>query len=143
MVINAVYHSHGLTDQKKQRIPVSLGEGEFVDIFFARSKDKYGIAIDDYNGNLTKMIILDSINNVIKQNILLRQGLRKHRRMSRISSPRPAGASTLSGSWPGNTISSYKKTSAPRSFILFDSIVHDDTSCTHSSLKIIEDLYQE
>jgi len=34
MVINAVYHSHGLTEQKKQRIPVTLGEGQFVDIFF-------------------------------------------------------------------------------------------------------------
>lgn len=71
IAINAVYHSHGLTHEKKERIPVRLRDGEYVDMFFARSADRYGIAIDDYNGILTKMKVLDSINRVIEQNELL------------------------------------------------------------------------
>ncbi|TFH40904.1 MAG: response regulator, partial [Chrysiogenales bacterium] len=71
MTINAVYHSHGHTDQKQQRAPIELAKGECVDIFFARSANRYGIAIDDYKGKLSKMTILGSIDKVIKQNTLL------------------------------------------------------------------------
>ena len=34
MVINAVYHSHGLTQEKLERIPVELPDDKFVDIQF-------------------------------------------------------------------------------------------------------------
>ncbi|HOW81708.1 MAG TPA: response regulator [Spirochaetota bacterium] len=71
MAINAVYHSHGLTREKEARIQVRLKEGEHVDIFFGRSGSKYGIAIVDYNGILTKMRILESINRVVEQSMLL------------------------------------------------------------------------
>ena len=71
MAINAVYHSHGFTAEKLKRIPVTLPEDSFVDLFFCRADDTYAISITDYNGKLTKERILESINDVIKQNMLL------------------------------------------------------------------------
>lgn len=71
MAINAVYHSHGLTEEKLHRIPVLLSEGKYVDIHFCRNRDSYAISITDYNGKLTKEKILESINAVIIQNELI------------------------------------------------------------------------
>jgi CheY-like chemotaxis protein len=71
MAINAVYHSHGFTAEKLKRVSVNLPENSFVDIFFCRADDTYAISITDYNGKLTKERILESINDVIKQNMLL------------------------------------------------------------------------
>ena len=71
MTINAVYHSHGLTEEKLHRIPVVLGEDKYVDIHFCRNSDSYGISITDYNGKLTREKILESINAVIIQNELI------------------------------------------------------------------------
>ncbi len=71
MVINAVYHSHGLTQEKLERIPVELPEDKFVDIQFCYTDDAFAISITDSNGLLSKDKILESINNVIKQNMLI------------------------------------------------------------------------
>jgi two-component system chemotaxis response regulator CheY len=71
MAINAVYHSHGLTREKEARQPVTLDADDCVDIFFARSSDKYAISIVDYRGVLTKQKILESINRVIEQTNLI------------------------------------------------------------------------
>lgn len=71
MAINAVYHSYGFTDEKLKRIPVKLPENSFVDLFFGRAEESYAISITDYNGNLTREKVLESINDVIKQNMLL------------------------------------------------------------------------
>lgn len=71
MIINAVYHSHGYTREKEMRIPVTLGENEYVDLFFAYGANGYGIAITDYKGKLSKIKILDSINKAIEQSQLI------------------------------------------------------------------------
>lgn len=71
MAINAVYHSYGFTEEKLNRIPVNLPENSFVDLFFGRTEESYAISITDYNGNLTRERVLESINDVIKQNMLL------------------------------------------------------------------------
>ena len=73
MVINAVYHSHGLTLEKLDRIPVKLPDDKFVDIQFCYNDDSFAISITDSNGNLSKDKILESINNVIKQNMLIEE----------------------------------------------------------------------
>jgi len=75
MVINAVYHSHGFTREKLDRIPVELPDDKFVDIQFGYNTDSYAISITDSNGNLTKERILESLNNVIKQNILIENSI--------------------------------------------------------------------
>ena len=73
MVINAVYHSHGLTQEKLDRIPVELPDDKFVDIQFCYNDDSFAISITDSNGKLSKDKILESINNVIKQNMLIEE----------------------------------------------------------------------
>ncbi|MCU0821105.1 MAG: response regulator [Spirochaetes bacterium] len=71
MIINAVYHSHGYTKEKEDRILITLKKGEHVDVFFGKNKNCYGITIDDYVGKLTKNKILESLHKSIKQSQLL------------------------------------------------------------------------
>ena len=75
IIINAVYHSHGFTNEKLNRIPVELPNDKFVDIHFCRTDDAFAIAIIDSNGKLTKMKILESINNTVKQNHLIEESM--------------------------------------------------------------------
>jgi len=75
MVINAVYHSHGFTKEKLDRIPVELPPDKFVDIQFCHNANSYAISITDSNGKLTKDKILESLNNVIKQNMLIENSI--------------------------------------------------------------------
>jgi CheY-like chemotaxis protein/two-component sensor histidine kinase len=142
MAINAVYHSHGLTDEKLQRIAVQLGENEYVDIFFARSKDKYGIAIDDYNGKLSKMKILDSINKVIEQNILLNEATETEADITDFISETGRGID-LVRRLAGEYLFIIQKNVRTEIMIIFDPTYDNDTMGTHSSLKIIEDQTQE
>lgn len=67
IIINAVYHAHGHTQKKIDRSPVVLNKDEYVDIFFAHSNNNFGISIIDYNGKLSKKIILNSIYNVVNE----------------------------------------------------------------------------
>jgi CheY-like chemotaxis protein len=142
MVINAVYHSHGLTEQKKQRVPVTLGDGEFVDIFFGRSPDTFGIAIDDYRGKLTKMIILDSINNVIKQNNMIEQAGSSNNEVFLQISETGRGID-LVRKLAGEYYFVIKKDVRTEILILFDMNYRKNTCSDYSSLKIIEDLSRE
>ncbi|MBN1499190.1 MAG: response regulator, partial [Spirochaetes bacterium] len=65
IIINAVYHGHGFSEEKLKRIPVDLPENSIVqaDVFY--NNDSYAISITDYNGILTKDTILKSMYNVI------------------------------------------------------------------------------
>ncbi|MGV7928235.1 MAG: response regulator [Spirochaetota bacterium] len=71
LIINSVYHSHGYTREKEDRVPVKLGKNEFVDLFFARNEHAYGISITDYKGNLTKQKILDSIRRAVEESQMI------------------------------------------------------------------------
>gem|GEM_PF-209353 len=73
IIINAVYHAHGFTNEKLNRVPVELPDDKFVDIHFCYTDDTYAISIIDSNGILTKTRILESINNMIKQNLLIKE----------------------------------------------------------------------
>jgi DNA-binding response OmpR family regulator len=64
MLTNAVYHSHGFTQEKERREQVSLGD-HHVDLRFGRSKYKLGIAITDYMGTLSTERIYDVLQNNI------------------------------------------------------------------------------
>lgn len=75
MIINAVYHAHGLTAEKLDRKPVTLKEGKAVDLFFCRNDSSYAVSITDYNGLLTSERIIESINSVIEQEILIEKSV--------------------------------------------------------------------
>jgi CheY-like chemotaxis protein len=71
LIINSVYHSHGYTKEKEERLPVKLKKGEFVDLFFSHNDQGYGISITDYKGNLTKQKILDSIRRAVEESQMI------------------------------------------------------------------------
>jgi CheY-like chemotaxis protein len=142
MAINAIYHSHGLSNEKKDRVAVRLGEGKYVDLFFAHSKDRYGIAIDDYNGILTKMKILDSINRVIEQSELLEQASESDIDVGEFISETGRGID-LVRKLAGEYYFIVQKNVRTEIIILFDSLISLDSVPAHTSLKIIEDLTQE
>jgi CheY-like chemotaxis protein len=142
MAINAVYHAHDLTDEKVQRVAVQLDEDQYVDIFFARSKDKYGIAIDDYNGKLSKMKILDSINRVVEQSMLLNEAADHETDITDLISETGRGID-LVRKLAGEYLFIIKKNVRTEIMIIFDTMYDNDTTVTHSSLKIIEDPEQE
>ncbi len=138
MTINAVYHSHGLTKEKEKRIPVILNEGEYVDVFFARSQNKYGISITDYNGKLTKMKILDSINRVIEQDQLIRKAVETGEDISNLISETGRGIDLLR-KLSGEYYFIIKQGTKTEILIIFDTGFDEDDSAIYSSLKIIEE----
>jgi CheY-like chemotaxis protein len=71
VIINALYHSHGYKKQKEERKQITLKKGEYVDVFLAKSNKGYGISINDYRGKLTKMMILENLNNAIKESQMI------------------------------------------------------------------------
>jgi CheY-like chemotaxis protein/two-component sensor histidine kinase len=142
MTINAVYHSHGFTDEKKHNIAVQLEPGEFVDLFLAHSADKYGIAIDDYKGKLSKMTILGSINRVIEQNILINRAAEDDADVSCMISETGRGID-LVRKLAGEYYFVIQKNVRTEIIIIFDLLYDNDITATHSSLKIIEDEFPE
>lgn len=137
MVINAVYHSHGLTREKLERIPVELPDGKFVDIQFCCNDDSYAISITDSNGKLTKDKILESINNVIKQNMLIEESLTTGEDISEFISESGRGLD-LVRKLSGEYYFIIKKDCRTEIILIFknsDRPVESETS----SLKIIED----
>jgi CheY-like chemotaxis protein len=138
MIINAVYHSHGLSREKKQRVPVRLGESEFVDVFFAHSAGKYGIAINDYKGKLTKTTILDAINRAIVQNTMISEAAENNHDVSELVSETGRGID-LVRKLAGEYYFIIKKDVRTEIIIIFDKWYENDASMTYSSLKIIED----
>ncbi len=142
MAINAVYHSHGLTKEKIKRESVQLKEGDHVDIFFGKGKDSYGIAIDDYNGNLTKLRILESINNVIEQDHILENADGTPEDISALISETGRGIDFLR-KLTGQFYFIIKKDIRTEIIIIFDRHFFEDDLHNYSSLKIIEDVQTE
>jgi len=137
MVINAVYHSHGLTQEKLERIPVELPEDKFVDIQFCYTDDSFAISITDSNGKLSKDKILESINNVIKQNMLIEESLTTGEDISDFISESGRGLD-LVRKLSGEYYFIIKKDCRTEIILIFkntDQPVESETS----SLKIIED----
>jgi len=137
MTINAIYHSHGLTEEKIHRIPVVLDEGKYVDLHFCRTENSYAISITDYNGKLTKEKILESIHNVIRQNNLIEKSYETGEDISGLISE------------TGRGIDLVRKLSAEYYFIIKKNCrtevififknAETDIRAESSSLKIIED----
>jgi len=139
MTINAVYHSHGLTLEKESRIPVVLNEGEYVDIFFARCGTKYGIAIDDYKGILTKEKILESINRVVEQEHILINAAETDEDVSELISETGRGID-LVRKLAGEYYFIIRKDFRTEIILIFDTNPFTDDTQQYSSLRIIEDL---
>ncbi|MCP4132289.1 MAG: response regulator [bacterium] len=137
MTINAIYHSHGYTKEKEARVPVQLPEGHYVDIFFCRNQFGYGIAIDDYNGKLSKDKILNSINSVIEQNNLIEKAAETGEDISAFISDTGRGIDLVRKLAMEYYFIVHKDVRT-EIILVFNNDFSDD-SIHYSSLKIIED----
>ena len=138
IIINAVYHSHGFTNEKLNRIPIELPDDKFVDVYFCHTDDAFAISIIDSNGKLTKAKILESINNTVKQNLLIEESAATGRDISEFVSESGRGLDLV------------RKLSADYYFIMKKNhrteiiLIFKNNDCPSNaektSLKIIEDL---
>ncbi len=139
LAINAVYHSHGLTTEKELRQPVELKNDEVVEIHFGYNNEFFAISITDYNGRLTKMRILDSINNVITQENLLSEAVEKGKDISNMVSETGRGID-LVRKLAGEYYFIIKKDYRTEVILIFNRNPESLSDAPYSSLKIIEDL---
>lgn len=137
MLINAVYHSHGLTEEKLKRLPVKLDEGKYVDICFGCNDKKLGISITDYNGKLSKKKILESMFNVLSQRKQLEEAIAKGSDISQIITETGRGIDLVR-----QIASEYyfiiQKNKRTDIILLFDKDTDLNETSKLSSLKIIE-----
>lgn len=65
VLVNAVYHSFGYTQQKMERTHITLQEGERVNISYGHDLSKFGISITDSAGKLRKESVLNTLRDVV------------------------------------------------------------------------------
>lgn len=75
LLTNAIYHSHGYSDYKKQRVAIALPEGYKVTFRYCASETQFGISIRDYQGTLTPAIIINSLKTAVEQQNILEKSI--------------------------------------------------------------------
>jgi len=73
VIVNAVYHAHGYSLEKRQSKQVKLKKGEKVEVCFGRNENKFGLAVTDFQGKLTKKRILMAFKSVIDQEKIIEE----------------------------------------------------------------------
>ena len=71
ILINAVYHAHGYTKEKKDRVAIELPDPYEVEVSYGSSESAFGIAVRDDMGTLTPEIILEALRQTIEQQQLI------------------------------------------------------------------------
>ncbi len=77
MIVNALYHSHGYTEQKLKREKIQLEEGKFVEINYGCNNTKFGVSITDFNGKLTKSSFLNTISELVTRDQKIQELIEK------------------------------------------------------------------
>ena len=111
ILINAVYHAHGYTKEKKERIAIELPEPYEVEVSYGASESAFGIAVRDEMGTLTPEIILEALRQTIEQQQLILRAAETGEDISQIVLDRGRGIDLirqLSGEYyfiidPGNS----------------------------------------
>lgn len=73
ILVNAVYHSHGYSEEKKQRKAIRLPADYRVDLRFGGNRDQFGISIRDYRGTLSPRRIIQSLETAVKQQNMIQE----------------------------------------------------------------------
>ena len=111
ILINAVYHAHGYTNEKKERVAIELPDPYEVVVTYGASEHAFGIAVRDEMGTLTPQIILDALRQTIEQQQLIMRAAETGEDISQIVLDRGRGIDLirqLSGEYyfiidPGNS----------------------------------------
>jgi hypothetical protein len=111
ILINAVYHAHGYSNEKKERLAIELPDPYEVEVSYGASEDAFGIAVRDYMGTLTPEIIIEALRQTIEQQHLIERAAQTGEDISQIVLDRGRGIDLirqLSGEYyfvidPGNS----------------------------------------
>jgi len=111
ILINAVYHAHGYTKEKKERVAIELPDPYEVEVSYGASESAFGIAVRDDMGTLTPEIILEALRQTIEQQQLIMRAAETGEDISQIVLDRGRGIDLirqLSGEYyfiidPGNS----------------------------------------
>lgn len=71
ILINAIYHSHGYSDHKRNRIAIELPDPYKVILRFASNDRQFGVSIRDFCGSLTPARIMESLSDAVEQQNLI------------------------------------------------------------------------
>ncbi|MBN8222911.1 MAG: ATP-binding protein [Spirochaetes bacterium] len=135
ILINAVYHAHGYTNEKKERVAIELPDPYEVEVTYGASENAFGIAVRDFMGTLTPEIIITALRQTIEQQQLIERAAQTGEDISQIVLDRGRGIDLirqLSGEYyfiidPGNSTEViiiydryYEKDDAVGSLKIFD-----------------------
>lgn len=67
ILINAVYHAHGYTEQKKERVAIELPHPYEVEVTYGASEQAFGVGVRDDMGTLTPSIIIEALRQTVDQ----------------------------------------------------------------------------
>ncbi len=143
ILINAVYHAHGYTNEKKERVAIELPDPYEVEVTYGASEHAFGIAVRDFMGTLTPEIIIDALRQTIEQQQLIERAAETGEDISQIVLDRGRGIDLirqLSGEYyfiidPGNSTEViiiydryYEKDDSVGSLKIFDLSYHLGTA---------------
>lgn len=143
ILINAMYHAHGYTEEKKERLAIQLPDPYIVDVTYGASEGAFGIAVRDYMGTLTPEIIVDALRQTVEQQRLIERAAETGEDISEIVLDRGRGIDLirqLSGEYyfvidPGNSTEViiiydryYEKDDSVGSLKIFDLSYHLGTA---------------
>ncbi len=67
ILINAIYHAHGYTNEKKERVAIELPHPYEVEVTYGASEGAFGVAVRDSMGTLTPAIIIEALRQTVEQ----------------------------------------------------------------------------
>lgn len=135
MIVNALYHSHGYTEQKLKRETIQLEEGKYVELGYGSNKTKFGVSIIDFNGKLSKSSFLNTISDLVLRDQKIQELMEKGEDFTSLLLDRGRGLDItrkLSGEYQIN-ISKNKKTEI---ILIFDQEYYKDDNI--GTIKIFE-----
>lgn len=135
MMVNAMYHGYGFTEEKMKRQQVELPGDHHVAIEFGHDGSRFGIGINDFSGKLGKADILASLYDLVNRNRQIQEMLESGQDPSELILDRGRGLDLcrrLSGEYYFNL----KRGERTEIIIIHDTFFYKDDDL--GSIKIIE-----
>lgn len=135
MLTNAVYHSHGYSSYKRERIPIRLPEGYKVDVRFGHNGQQFGFSVRDYRGSLTPGRIVESLSQAVEQQNMIEKSLETGEDVTELVLDRGRGLDIIRR-MTGEYYFIIDPDKSTEVMIIYDGSFENDDS--YSSLKILE-----
>lgn len=82
ILTNAVYHSHGYSKHKQERLPIKLPDPYKVIIRFGSNEHQFGISVRDFRGTLSPARVLESLRISVEQQKMIEKAVRSGEEIS-------------------------------------------------------------